>query len=481
PLFEANFDDPPPKGPHQAPSLASPLVAQSGGQAAALGVGAGVSSAAVGRGISPFAGSGSGNRPLVPAQAAPATAMRQPSGAPSISVEKLSASALAAGYRAPGGGTNPNASGEAGRLQPPAAMDVSVFLAPASNAPLGEVVGAKPSGSAGLPLNSSEGYGAGGASRTTTRFAGPPGASFAAKPSDASPQNDAGAAGTPANTAAVARGSSPSGVAGDPAAAPANIASAVSAAVSEDLAYVHRGPVLQSYAITGSVLVAASYGSRPRLRITDRKGHIATATANTAVAEENSAGSIPPTREYLCKAGGVQQGGGAAPKFLPTLMYRCSPAVKVLPVRVSCRLRPAGKSVVGVWAQVIVNPQIAQPLSGVSVLVNLPFSPRRGDKDDVKAEPPATLKADGKILEWVLPSGMKRGGKQIMQARLSVDEEEVRVAAIPQTAPAMVRCHLPDYMFSSVEIDAAALAGEGAEAAPGRVIKRCRVQCTQQG
>lgn len=100
---------------------------------------------------------------------------------------------------------------------------------------------------------------------------------------------------------------------------------------------------------------------------------------------------------------------------------------------------------------------------------------------DVKAEPPATLKADGKILEWVLPSDLKRGAKQTMQARLSVDEGEVRVATIPQTAPAMARCHLLDSMFSSVEIDAAALGGEGAEAAPGRVMKRCRVQCTQQG
>lgn len=157
----------------------------------------------------------------------------------------------------------------------------------------------------------------------------------------------------------------------DTAACPAMM---VSAAVSEDLAYVHRGSVLQSYAITGSVLVAASHGARGRLRVTDRQGHIATSTANAAVAAENTASSIPPTREYLCKAGPVQA-AGEPPKFLPTLMYRCSTAVKVLPVRVTCRLRSAGNSVI-VSTQVIANPQLSQPLSGVSVLVNLPFMPR---------------------------------------------------------------------------------------------------------
>lgn len=148
----------------------------------------------------------------------------------------------------------------------------------------------------------------------------------------------------------------------------------VSAAVSEDLAYVHRGSVLQSYAITGSVLVAASHGARARLRVTDRQGHIATSRANAAVAAESTASCIPPTREYLCQAGETQP-TGELPKFLPALMYRCSPAVKVLPVRVTCRLRSAGNNVI-VSAQVIANPQLKRPLSGVSVLVNLPFTPR---------------------------------------------------------------------------------------------------------
>lgn len=152
----------------------------------------------------------------------------------------------------------------------------------------------------------------------------------------------------------------------------ANAPVTVSAAVSEDLAYSHRGSVLQSYAITGSVLVAA--GTPARLRVTDAQGHIASAKANAAVAEENTAVSMPPTREYSCKAGAAQP-AGAPPKFVPTLLYRCSPAVQMLPVRVNCRLRKAGNAVL-VWAQVIANPQLSQALSGVSVLVNLPFSPR---------------------------------------------------------------------------------------------------------
>lgn len=167
---------------------------------------------------------------------------------------------------------------------------------------------------------------------------------------------------------------SPQGEAGSSADAAASATMMVSAAVSEDLAYVHRGSVLQSYAITGSVLVAASHGARARLRVIDRQGHIANSTANAAVAAENTASSIPPTREYMCKAGAVEP-AGEPPKFLPALMYRCSPAVKVLPVRVTCRLRSVGNSVL-VSAQVIANPQLSQPLSGVSVLVNLPFSPR---------------------------------------------------------------------------------------------------------
>lgn len=99
----------------------------------------------------------------------------------------------------------------------------------------------------------------------------------------------------------------------------------------------------------------------------------------------------------------------------------------------------------------------------------------------MKSEPPATLKADRRMLEWVLPSIMKPGGKQVTQARLSVDEGQVRMAAIPQTAPAMVKCHLVDSTFSAVELEMAAMAEEGGQDVPGKVMKRCRVQCKQQG
>lgn len=102
-------------------------------------------------------------------------------------------------------------------------------------------------------------------------------------------------------------------------------------------------------------------------------------------------------------------------------------------------------------------------------------------KGDVKSEPAATLKADRRVLEWVLPSTMRPGGKQVTQARLSVDEGQVRTVAIPQTAPAVVRCLLVDSTFSSVELETAALAEEGGQDVPGKVVKRCRVQCKQQG
>lgn len=100
---------------------------------------------------------------------------------------------------------------------------------------------------------------------------------------------------------------------------------------------------------------------------------------------------------------------------------------------------------------------------------------------DVKSEPQATLKGDRRMLEWVLPSEMKPGGKQVTQARLSIDEGQVRMAAIPQTAPAMVRCHSVDSTFSTVELEMVAMAeGEGQDI-PGKIMKRCRVQCKQQG
>lgn len=84
------------------------------------------------------------------------------------------------------------------------------------------------------------------------------------------------------------------------------------------------------------------------------------------------------------------------------------------------------------------------------------------------------------MVEWVLPGPIKPGGKQVMQARLSVDEAEVRVVAIPPTAPAMVKCHLKDSTFSSVQLEVLAPAGEGNTDVPGKVVKRSRIQSKQQ-
>lgn len=98
----------------------------------------------------------------------------------------------------------------------------------------------------------------------------------------------------------------------------------------------------------------------------------------------------------------------------------------------------------------------------------------------VKSEPPATLKTDSRTLEWVLPLKMRPGGKQVLQARLSIDEGQPR-AVLPPTAPATVKCHLLDSTFSSVELEMAAMAEDGLQAALGRVMKQCRVQCAQQG
>lgn len=278
---------------------------------------------------------GEGFSPLVPMQADASQGSDALVPTAEVRAESLSLLGL--------GASPQSADGEASRSRSPAAADVPMLEKPARE----EQLNAAAAGAAAAAASGG-------------------GASTVVAPPSAAP------AGTGRAVADVT--ASPAGEANASADAAASTAMTVSAAVSEDLAYVHRGSVLQSYAITGSVLVAASQGARARLRVTDKQGHIATLTANAAVAAENTANSIPPTKEYLCKAGAVQP-AGEPPKFLPTLMYRCSSAVKVLPVRVTCRLKSAGNSVI-VWAQVIANPQLKQPLSGVSVLVNLPFSPR---------------------------------------------------------------------------------------------------------
>lgn len=85
------------------------------------------------------------------------------------------------------------------------------------------------------------------------------------------------------------------------------------------------------------------------------------------------------------------------------------------------------------------------------------------------------------MLEWVLQTDIKCGGKQVLQARLNIDEGQVRVASIPQTAAAMVRCHLMNSTFSSVDLELTAVAEEGEQVGHGKIMKRCRVQCKQQG
>lgn len=142
----------------------------------------------------------------------------------------------------------------------------------------------------------------------------------------------------------------------------------VSAAVSEDLAYVYRGSALQSYAITGAIRVAASAGTRARVRVTDRHGHIGHSSLSSTY-EEGAADAL--SKEYICKSEVAPHEAGT---FLPTLMYRCSPGVKELPVRAICRLRAAGTAVL-VWTQIIANPKLSRPLDGVSLLVHVPFSP----------------------------------------------------------------------------------------------------------
>lgn len=80
-----------------------------------------------------------------------------------------------------------------------------------------------------------------------------------------------------------------------------------------------------------------------------------------------------------------------------------------------------------------------------------------------------------------MASAINPGDKQIMQARLTTEDGEVRAGAMPQTAPAMVRCYIMESSFSSVGLEVASVGGlENAEVV-GHVVRRCRVQCRQQG
>lgn len=101
----------------------------------------------------------------------------------------------------------------------------------------------------------------------------------------------------------------------------------------------------------------------------------------------------------------------------------------------------------------------------------------------MKSEPPASWKADRRVLEWNLTTGMKPGGKQVLQARFTLEDGGVRAGAVPPTAPAMVRCIILDSSFSSVglEVSSSTGAADGSAEVLGKVVKRCRVQCKQQG
>lgn len=92
-------------------------------------------------------------------------------------------------------------------------------------------------------------------------------------------------------------------------------------------------------------------------------------------------------------------------------------------------------------------------------------------------------KPERRLLEWSLSTGIKPGGKQVMQARLPLEERGGRAGAIPATAPAMIKCTIMESSFSSVGLEVSGVAGLGddAEGGLGKVAKRCRVECRQQG
>lgn len=358
------LDGLPPKAPHRPtkPMMTDQRTQQPSGP--------GFGSLVVDRRPSPAGDRGS-SLPIPPEQAS-AFATEQPAGA-NLDADKLvPPSAMGAGFSPlrSGGESSSETPDKVSGLQAASAVDLSTLTTSSVEGRLNAAVGDEPSTVAGPTAVVEE--------KVDGALNGLPGGKTgippAAAPQAISPQVDALAAEATGTKAGLQDRN-----VGDAGAATEPDKATVSAAVSEDLAYVHRGPALQSYAITGSVLVAASCGARAQVRVTDTQGHIATATANPNVVEEKPSIAVPPTREYLCKPGAVQH-GGAPPRFLPALMYRCSSAVKVLPVRVTCRLRTAGNRVLA-WVQVIANPQLPQPLSGVSVLVNLPFSPRDEVRD----------------------------------------------------------------------------------------------------
>ncbi|CAM9585212.1 unnamed protein product [Discosporangium mesarthrocarpum] len=291
----------------------------------------------------------------------------------------------------------------------------------------------------------------------------------------------------------------------------------VSVAVSEDLVCIYRGAALQSYAVTGLVLVSACEVPF-RLHVLDNKGFIAKVKVNQAFAKElggvsggegtsNSSGT-PKVHLYLCHAmedlgasrtqsslKALSEGqdmvaasgeGRAKPKFLPALMYRCSSLVRQVPVRIQCRFRVAGCTV-HLSAQAIANPQLKQPLSSVVVMVNVPVfvSPQKGD---VKSKPPAEWCKEERVLKWSLPEPLKPGGKQLLQAQFLLEREEPASATAPIAAPAVLECLCTGGMFSEVEFgveeepqqEAGSSGVVGRVEVTGRVLKRFSVKCSQE-
>ncbi|CAM9728924.1 unnamed protein product [Choristocarpus tenellus] len=238
----------------------------------------------------------------------------------------------------------------------------------------------------------------------------------------------------------------------------------VSVAVSEDLVCAYRGAALQSYVVTGQVLVSACEVSF-HLCVRDEAGLISKVKVNPAFAKELTGPTTPKSRLYQCRAVAEtmspsqqradstqhSEDGRARPKFLPTLMYQCAPLAKQVPVRIQCRLSAAGNTV-NLSAQAVANPKLSHPLSSVVVLVSVPvFS--SSEKGAMKSKPPAEWRADRRVLEWRVPNSILPGGKQLLQAQFTLEKEAstTTVPALPTSAPIILKCLCAGSMFSSVE------------------------------
>jgi hypothetical protein len=275
---------------------------------------------------------------------------------------------------------------------------------------------------------------------------------------------------------------------------------AAGVAVSEDMTCVYKGTALESCVIEGRVTVAACSASYI-VALRDAAGHIASSRPNAeflsllqsagtaAGAASGTDASSKDVTSYCCDTAAAALSGSSghtAVRYLNALLYRCSDALRPVPLRVQCRQRVAG-CIVRVSVQITANPTLPQPLTGVLVHASIPACHSSGSSGSAPQQP--AMKPLGEwsvtksVATWKIAT-IAPGEKLLLEAQFQLDREAAAGASLPASVPVQVFCQSPGALFSAVGFRVLGLNGSdsngGADSSSSsssgsRVIKRLRL------